>query len=40
MENISDTENEQSFLSKIFGLHDVVVSSQGSSNKVLFKNMV
>lgn len=40
MENISDTENEQSFLSKILGLHDVVISSQWASNKVLFKNMV
>lgn len=40
MENISDTENQQSFLSKIFGIHDVIISSQGASNKVLFKNMV
>ncbi len=40
MENISDTENSQSFFSKIFGLHDVVVSSAWNNNKVSFKNMV
>jgi membrane protein YdbS with pleckstrin-like domain len=40
MENISDTENEQSFLSKVLGLHDFVISSQGANNKVLFKNML
>lgn len=40
MENVSDTENIQSFWSKVFGLHDVVVSSSGSSNNVCFKNMV
>ncbi len=40
MENISDTENKQSFFSKIFGLHDVIVSSSWNDNKVSFKNMV
>ncbi len=40
MESVSDTENTQSFLSKIFGLHDVIVSSEWASNRVLFKNMV
>ncbi len=40
MENISDTENTQSFFSKIFGLHDVIVSSSWNNNKVSFKNMV
>ena len=40
MENISDTENTQSFFSKIFGLHDVIVSSSWNNNKVNFKNMV
>jgi membrane protein YdbS with pleckstrin-like domain len=28
MEKVTDTENTQSFFSKIFGLHDVVVSSE------------
>ena len=40
MEHISDIENTQSFLSKIFGLHDIIVSSSGNNNKVVFKNMV
>ena len=40
MENVADTENTQSFWSKIFGLHDVEVSSQWENNKVVFKNMV
>lgn len=40
MEKVADTENTQSFFSKIFGLHDVVVSSEWSNNKVSFKNMV
>jgi hypothetical protein len=40
MENVSDTENTQSFFSKIFGLHDLIVSSAGNNNKVIFKNMV
>ena len=40
MENISDTENTQSFFSKIFGLHDVIISSAWNNNKVNFKNMV
>ena len=40
MESVADTENTQSFFSKIFGLHDVIVSSEWSNNKVLFKNML
>ncbi len=40
MEKVTDTENTQSFFSKIFGLHDVVVSSEWSNNKVSFKNMI
>jgi len=40
LEKVSDTENTQSFFSKIFGLHDVVVSSEWNNNKVNFKNMV
>ncbi|MBS9775367.1 PH domain-containing protein [Candidatus Gracilibacteria bacterium] len=39
MEKVSDTENNQSFWSKIFGLHDVIISSEGSNNRVIFKNM-
>ena len=40
MESVSDTENTQSFFSKVFGLHDVVVSSEWSNNSVSFKNML
>ncbi len=40
MESVADTENTQSFFSKIFWLHDVVVSSEWSNNKVSFKNML
>lgn len=39
MESVADTENTQSFFSKIFGLHDVIVSSEWSNNQVIFKNM-
>ncbi len=39
MESVSDTENVQSFWSKIFWIHDVIVSSEWSNNKVIFKNM-
>jgi len=39
MEVVADVENTQSFFSKIFGLHDIVISAAGSSNKVIFKNM-
>lgn len=40
MEAVSDVENTQSFFSKIFGLHDIIISSAWASNKVVFKNMV
>lgn len=40
MENISDTENNQSFFSKIFWIHDVIVSSEWSNNEVYFYNIV
>ncbi len=40
MENVSDTENNQSFFSKIFWIHDVIVSSEWSNNQVYFYNMV
>lgn len=40
MENFSDTENNQSFFSKIFWIHDVIVSSEWSNNQVYFYNMV
>lgn len=40
MESVADTENVQSFWSKVFWLHDVVVSSEWSENRVYFKNMI
>ncbi len=40
MEVVADVENTQSFFSKIFGLHDIIISSAWSSNKVVFKNMI
>ena len=40
MEAISDAENKQSFLSRLFWLHDVIISSEWSNNKVHFNNMV
>lgn len=40
MESISDAENTQSFFSRIFWLHDIVISSEWSKNKVYFKNMI
>lgn len=39
MERVADIENRQSFLSRIFGLHDLVISSEGANNSVVFKNM-
>lgn len=39
MERVADIENRQSFLSRIFGLHDLVISSEWSNNLVVFKNM-
>ncbi len=40
IEAISDVENTQSFFSKIFWLHDIIISSAWASNKVIFKNMI
>ncbi len=40
MENISDTQNTQSFLSKVLWIHDVEISSGWANNKVIFKNML
>lgn len=40
MENISDTQNTQSFLSKVLWIHDVEISSGWANNKVVFKNML
>lgn len=40
METIADTENRQWFFSKIMWLHDVILSSEWSNNKVIFKNML
>lgn len=39
MERVADIENRQSFLSRILGLHDLVISSEWSNNSVVFKNM-
>lgn len=39
MEKVADSENNQSFWSKLFGLHDVIISSEGSAARVVFKNM-
>lgn len=40
MESISDAENKQSFFSKIFWIHDLIISSEWSSGQVYFYNMV
>lgn len=40
IEKISDIDNKQSFFSKIFGLHDIIVSSEWSNNQVYFSNML
>lgn len=39
MEKVADSENSQNFWSKLFGLHDVIISSEGSASRVIFKNM-
>ncbi|MBF0913972.1 PH domain-containing protein, partial [Candidatus Gracilibacteria bacterium] len=39
MEKVSDVENKQGFFSKMFGLHDIIVSSEGVDNQVVFSNM-
>ncbi|MBS8121991.1 PH domain-containing protein [Candidatus Vampirococcus lugosii] len=39
-ENISDVANDQNFLEKIFGIHDVRLSGQGSNNQFIFKNIL
>ncbi len=40
MESISDAENNQSFFSKIFWIHDLIISSEWSAGQVHFYNMV
>lgn len=40
MEKVSDVENRQGFFSKIFWLHDVIISSEWTNNQVIFLNMV
>ena len=40
MEKISDVDNKQWFFSKIFWLHDIIVSSEWTNNLVVFSNMV
>lgn len=39
MEKVSDIENSQWFISKIFWIHDLIISSEWSNNKVSFLNM-
>ena len=39
MEKIADVNNNQSFFSKIFWLHDLVISSEWANNNVTFSNM-
>jgi len=39
MENLSDSEITQSFISKMFGLYDIKLSCQGSNQEILFKNI-
>lgn len=39
MERVADIENRQSFFSRILGLHDIVISSEGTNNTVVFANM-
>jgi len=39
IENLADSAVTQSILSRIFGLYDLKISCQGSSQEILFKNM-
>lgn len=39
VENLSDAELHQSFLDKLLGLYDVVISCQGSGSQIHFKNL-
>ncbi len=39
LENLADSTVKQSFVDKIFGLYDVAISCQGSSQEILFKNL-
>ncbi|MCD6229734.1 MAG: PH domain-containing protein [Candidatus Diapherotrites archaeon] len=39
IENLSDSTVTQTLIDKIFGLYDVKISCQGSSQEILFKNM-
>ncbi|MDD4183618.1 MAG: DUF4922 domain-containing protein, partial [Candidatus Omnitrophica bacterium] len=40
VENLADSSVSQSLLDRLFGLYDVKISSQGSGNEVLFKNII
>ena len=40
IENLSDSTVTQTLVDKIFGLYDVTISCQGSSQEIHFKNMV
>ena len=39
IENLSDTETNQTFIEKVLGIYDVKLSSQGSGNEIVFRNM-
>lgn len=39
MEKVSDVDNSQNFFSKIFWLHDIIISSEWTGNQVIFLNM-
>jgi len=39
IENLSDSELNQTFIDKVLGLYDVVVSCQGSGSQISFKNL-
>ena len=40
MEKVADTGNRQGLISKIFGLHDIIISSEWSGNQVIFSNII
>ncbi len=39
VENLADSETNQTIIDRIFGLYDVIISCQGSGQEIVFKNM-
>ena len=39
IENLADSEIKQSFLYRLFGIYDIVVSCQGSASEITFRSM-